>query len=152
MTISRLTPERYRDTEFSGEGALRYPGRWHRPGRRVVYAAQHLSQAVLETLVNLDAEPPPAFVYFRIEMAEQRHVQVLSEEELPAGWNHSVWQEGAQLLGSAWLQARTTPVLQVPTVIVPGEFNCLLSPEHPHFGELRIEGPFPYTLDQRLRS
>lgn len=41
------------DTAFNGEGARRYGGRWGSKGTALVYAAENLPLALLETLVGL---------------------------------------------------------------------------------------------------
>ena len=41
-------------------------------------------------------------------------------------------------------------VLQVPSVLIPAEFNFLLNPAHPEFGTIEILDPSPFELDFRL--
>ena len=45
---------------------------------------------------------------------------------------------------------KSNPVQAVPSVIVPRELNCLISPEHPQFDELTWGTPEPFRFDPRL--
>ena len=58
--VYRLAKEKHtRDLAdlVSGEGARLYGGRWNRKGTPLVYAASHVSLAVLEALVHSAALP-----------------------------------------------------------------------------------------------
>ena len=87
MRVWRITKRRYAANAFSGEGGLRAPARWHHVGHRIVYTAESLSLAAIETWVYI---PPPH------ELRD--HVQVWADipdditiytidEALPNGWN-----------------------------------------------------------------
>jgi RES domain-containing protein len=41
-------------------------------------------------------------------------------------------------------------VLEVPSVIIPGEVNYLLNPAHPHFRKIVIRKAEPFAFDPRL--
>ena len=51
--IWRLTRERYADSAFSGEGARQHGGRFNSPGTPVVYTAESLPLALVETSAGL---------------------------------------------------------------------------------------------------
>ena len=59
----------------------------------------------------------------------------------------------SRAFGDAWLKAKTTPALLVPTIITPGEWNVLINPLHPQFLLTWIvSGPDAHTFDARLFS
>ena len=41
-------------------------------------------------------------------------------------------------------------MLELPSVIIPGEPNYLLNPEHPDFKKIAIGEPVPFCFDPRL--
>jgi len=47
------------------------------------------------------------------------------------------------------MQARS-PVLQVPSLVVNGEFNYVLNPRQADFGQLKIGAPVSFSFDPRL--
>jgi RES domain-containing protein len=53
----------------------------------------------------------------------------------------------SRAFGDAWLAAKTTPAMLVPTIITPGEWNVLVNPLHPQFSLAWIAtGPDAYTF------
>ena len=55
-TLWRIATETrdYKANDLSGGGAAKSPGRWNAPGQFVVYAAETLALAVLETTAHID--------------------------------------------------------------------------------------------------
>nr|WP_246514602.1 RES family NAD+ phosphorylase [Neoroseomonas soli] len=126
--------------DLSGEGARRFGGRWNSPGRRVVYFADHPALAVLEVRVHLDLPPellPMDYVLMRAFLPEP--VETLGT--LP---------DDPRAAGDAWLAEARSPVLSVPSVIVPAARNLLLNPAHPAAEAARIESLDPFAFDPRL--
>ena len=66
----------------------------------------------------------------------------------------SRWQTEYRIsraFGDAWLKASEQPVLRVPSLITPGEWNFLLNPLQRDFSLKRvIAGPSTYTFDHGL--
>jgi len=127
--------------DLAGEGARRYGGRWNAPGWQLVYAASSAALAVLEVRVHLDLTPellPEDYVLLTIDLDELGVEEVADMPPDPAAF------------GDAWLEARRTPVLQVPSVIVPESPNLLLNPLHPDAAAARISGQRRFAFDRRL--
>jgi len=150
QTVWRLTRKTYADDAFTGEGARRFGGRFNSPGTRVVYAADSLALALIETLVGLvDYEDLYDYVFFRAEL-DARHVDVLPPEDLPDGWDARPPKAASRQVGDAWLGERRSVALQVPSVVVPHSFNYVLNPEHPAFHEIDIADAETLPVDPRL--
>jgi RES domain-containing protein len=120
--------------------------RWHSAGRPIVYTAQSLSLAALETLVRLkqtnDIQP---FYAYSMEIPD--HL-ILTPKSLPVRWKSRIAVSRA--FGDAWLKTNNLPALRVPTVITPGEWNVLVNPFHPQFSlKWIVTGPDAYTFDAR---
>jgi len=150
MRLHRIALAEYAGTAadaFSGRGGLYGKGRWHILGRPIVYAAEHLSLALAETLVHLQRSNRIApYLRWEIDVPE---ALIAPPPELPAKWakNYSLTQS----LGDAWLRANTSVALLVPSAIVPAERNCLLNPTHPQFSLKWVRpGPHPFVFDPRL--
>lgn len=149
MTIWRLVKARYRDVAFTGEGARIAGGRWNRPGTSVAYASESRALALLELLAGDDQEIILSVdhVVFSVEYVDE-HVEI--PQELPSDWNAPGWPAASQEFGTEWQEERRSVVLRVPSVVVPGEFNYVINPEHPQFSELRIGTAQDFPLDRRL--
>ncbi len=147
----RIVKQKYAATAFTGEGASRSGGRWNSHGTWVVYASGSKSLAALETLVHLN--PPVLFSYvaFRLEFPEKL-VERFAPAGLPANWTEHPPPPAAQLVGDIWVRSGRSAVLELPSVIIPGESNCLLNPRHPDFRLITIGAPEPFSFDHRLIS
>jgi RES domain-containing protein len=106
---------------MSGIGSHQAGGRWNTPGHHVVYASGNLTLAMLELLVHIDdAERfrEMKHVYHAVRFPEDA-VAILEEPDLPAGWNDRPESTGSTLVGDEWLEQKQSPILAVPSVLVP---------------------------------
>ncbi len=127
--------------DLTGEGARRYGGRWNTPGRPMVYAAADAALAVLEVRVHLDLTPdllPDNYVLLTIDLG---NLAIEAIADIPAD---------PAAFGDAWLRAQRSPVLQVPSLIVPETSNLLLNPSHPDAARASIVAQRRFTFDRRL--
>jgi RES domain-containing protein len=127
--------------DLSGEGARRFGGRWNSPGRPVVYAASTAALAVLEVRVHLDLSPellPDDYVLAKIDFDDLATEVVTAVPPEP------------RILGDGWLAERRSPLLEVPSVIVPESTNLLFNPTHPAADAARIAFTRPFEFDRRL--
>jgi RES domain-containing protein len=136
-----------------GMGGLYSAGRWHSAGKRIVYVSQNLSLAAHEIIVHYPQRKHALkFVMSDIEIPD-RLVMTLAAfgvTTLPDGWNAQPPRHATQAIGDSWLAANTSAALEVPSVIIPGEFNYLLNPEHPDFGAIKATDPKPFSFDPRV--
>ena len=53
-------------------------------------------------------------------------------------------------IGDRWIREARSAVLELPSVIIPGEVNYLLNPAHPDFRKIIIRRAVPFAFDPRL--
>lgn len=146
----RIVQRRFAKIAFTGEGARRFGGRWNSPGHPVIYTAESQALAALEILVHLDSEKLLRH-YFAIPVTiPPQLIERLSPSSLPKNWRAYPVPRSTRAIGDTWLARATSPVLQVPSVVIPSESNFLLNPAHPHFRKLRPGKPVPFLFDSRL--
>lgn len=146
LTAYRLCVRRYAAHAFAGEGARRAGGRWNSRGTAVVYTSATLSLAALELLVHLSGpQDAPDLVYFQIKFDSR----LVNEPRLPKSWTRLRLSQ-TRALGRAWIERERSPVLRVPSFVVPSELNYVLNPAHPHFDQIKIGPARPFVLDPRL--
>lgn len=126
----------YPAADLSGGGAAKSPGRWNELGQHVLYAAPTIAIAVLETAAHIDDTGLPLNRYI-IEIdvpdAVWKDRKELDAATLPVTWSAIPAGQASASIGSTWLQSQSTPILLVPSVIVPEEFAALLNPNHSKF-------------------
>lgn len=150
MRVYRLSAPKHAKTSLSGEGARLFGGRWNPRGLAMVYTSEHLSLAVLENLVHLEAaQLRPARTALTIDVPD-REVEVLAPSELPRNWRAARSQRLLQNLGKAWLTERRSLALKVPSAVIPQEHNVLLNPSHPKHAKLSVEAQEPFSFDPRF--
>lgn len=143
----RIVKEKHAATAFSGEGARFYGGRWNSVGTSVVYSSGSKALAALESLVHLN--PPVIFKYVAIPI-EFDDALVEKVTVLPVEWTEEPPPPATKDIGDVWVKEARSAVLELPSVIVPGEPNYLLNPAHPDFKKIVIGKSEPFSFDPRL--
>jgi RES domain-containing protein len=125
---------------FETVGSFLNPGRWHGIGAHVVYAAEHASLAVLETLIHSGGRKIPPMAITQIQIPDEIQIEQASWIDMP----------DSQIFGDRWLQEMRTAVLRVPSIAVNRmESNFVLNPRHPDFSRIGHEKPKEFRFDPR---
>lgn len=151
MLVWRICKLQHSDTALSGRGGLYASGRWHNQGRPVVYTATHPALAALEVLVHTEASHAPHDLrLITIDLPDDLPRDVVEAHALPANWAHTPAPRQLRAIGDAWLTGQTTPLLVVPSAVMPTSHNVLLHPLHPDAARCRVVEDVPYSFDRRL--
>jgi RES domain-containing protein len=151
MLVWRVTRKAHAEQPLSGEGTRRFGGRWNHIGVAVVYASQSLSLAVLEYLVNLPiSDLPGDLVSIQIEIPDDLPRADITIKALPDNWRTYPSVEELKDIGTDWARQAATPILVVPSVVIPSELNYLVNPAHPLSDAIKIVSVDAFALDTRL--
>jgi RES domain-containing protein len=143
----RIVRVKHASAALRGDGARIYGGRWNSVGTSVVYTSGSKALAALEFLVHLN--PPVIFEYVAIPIAMDAAL-IEKVGALPAEWTEEPPPPATMGIGDLWAKEARSAVLEVPSVIIPGEPNYLLNPAHPDFQKLVIGKAEPFSFDSRL--
>ena len=146
----RVVKQRFVQGAFDGEGAREFGGRWNSVGRSVVYTAATTSLALLEILVNSDTTLLRHYVAIPVTF-DRALVEVVDADTLPGDWRSYPPPFQLKSIGDDWIGSRRSCVLQVPSAVLPHEWNYLLNPAHQDFPSIDIGKPIPFETDTRLR-
>ena len=138
---------------FDGGYGLLYDGRWNTAGHAVTYCATSPSLCVLEKLVHIqDPELLPALVMVRYAVPDHLGVATIAVTELPQSWRRQ--ESWTQQRGDRWHVTLDTPLLQVPSAIVPlagsPDLNVLINHRHPAVAEISVISAENFVFDTRL--
>ena len=140
---------RNRQAAFGGLSGFSADGRWHSAGRRLDYAAESLSLAILERIVHykrFDALEP--HVLYALDIPESAIERVPTP---PADWDAEDSSPAAQAVGNAWCDEEKSPALLVPSAVTPGEHNLIVNSHHPDWRwDWVVSGPQAFAFDARL--
>lgn len=148
MQVWRICKQKHQHCAFSGEGGLYVASRWMPQGFKVVYTAESLALASLEIFVHTESNKIP-LVAIRVLLPDDIPVEAVDVKALPDDWQQESAYPRLQEMGKQWLLSRRTPVLKVPSSIIPVEFNYLLNPEHPELS-FSLNPPFVFKFDERM--
>ena len=152
MNVSawRIVKRKLAAEAFSGEGARLYGGRWNSPGVSVVYTAQSQSLAALELLVHLEnSDLLREYVVIEARF-DSSYVTRISKADLPQDWRANPPPPAARAIGDAWIAQEPSPVLELPSAIIPAESIFLMNPQHSAFSQIEIGEPLLFEFDLRL--
>jgi RES domain-containing protein len=152
MILWRLSGEPHARSLDGGYGLI-HDGRWNTAGHPVTYCSTSPSLCVLEKLVHVeDPDLMPALVMVRYEVPDRLGMETIAVAALPAAWRAQ--ESLTQRLGDRWHAALATPLLRVPSAIVPLEdspdMNVLINHRHAATAEIGIITAEPFVLDVRL--
>jgi RES domain-containing protein len=97
--------------------------------------------AVLDIRVHLDLTPdllPDDYLLVTIDLRDLATEEVANIPADPAAF------------GNAWMREQRTPVLRVPSLILPESSNLLLNPAHPHAMQAGVIARRRFAFDRRL--
>ncbi len=132
--------------DLSGLGGKYKAGRWNRLGTPIVYCADHPALAMLEMLVHFDPQELPDN-YRLLEIAIPDGIEA-AEPELADGWRDD--EVVTRNAFESFRRSARSPVLRVPSIIVPNCSNLLLNPEHQGIAEIRVVSVETHPLDTRF--
>jgi RES domain-containing protein len=75
---------------------------------------------------------------------------IWSPNRLPSRWKEYPEPRATTKFGDAWVSSGRSAVMRVPSVIVPGEWNYVLNPNHPDFSKIVLGKPRLLKPDLRL--
>jgi len=150
MEVFRLMRKRF-GKELSGRGSALFGARWNSVGVELVYTAANRALAMAEVAVHFTwGTLPRDFEMLTIFVPDNLAVVALKVEELPVDWQEFPYPETTQKFGDRFVAEDRACVLKIPSVVVAGEFNYLLNPNHDDFCAVEIIQRMPFPFDQRL--
>ena len=157
MRLWRIAAEtrKYPATDLSGAGAAEYPGRWNDIKEPVVYCAPTIAMAVLETAAHIDDLGLPLnrfLVVIEVPDTVWARREEIDAAALPPTWAAIPAGRASVRIGSDWLASRRSPILVVPSVIVPEEWAALINPRHPNASTITASAVRRFEYDRLFRS
>lgn len=148
MKIYRLTKTKYA-TDLSGEGAKINGGRWNDEGIACIYAGSTRAICVLEFAVHVQRENiPKNLSMVEIYIPNSNSILKFTAKNLPYNWTDEYI---SQKIGSSVLNENKFLLVQIPSVIIPDEFNFLINPNHQDFHTIKIRQIESFELDKRVK-
>ena len=150
MLVYRIGKTKYANN-LSGEGARLFGGRWNHILTACVYASENRALALLEFTVNTNIDfIPRALSITTIEIPDT-HILIVTQSDLPGNWKEAPAPSSTKDFGTQLLKTAATPVIKIPSVVVPDESNYLLNPAHPESSLCRVVETKDFVYDVRIK-
>lgn len=136
---------------LAGDGGLRASGRWHTRGRRIVYCSQSPAAALLEILAHFEIDVrdlPARYRLLKLRAPDDLSVEDVTLQDFAADWVERT--DVTRAIGDRWLERSRSPLLTVPSAVVPETFNVLLNPTHSDAKRIAVMYVSAHTIDPRL--
>jgi len=149
--LYRILRRPYSKKPLDGEGAYRFGGRWSSAGVRLAYTSEHLSLAIIEYFVHIDADDPPKdLVVVTAEVPDRVSRTTISTKQLPANWHRTPAPPELTAIGDGFVRDRRAAILIVPSALAPAESNWLINPRHTDFSKIRVHPAKAFRYDSRF--
>ena len=138
---------------LEGNGGLFVANRWNLRGHPILYTASSASLASLEILVHVNPSVFGERKILELELPVNLEIEQVSLETfftLQRDADPEDDRNLSQRFGQTWLQEQRSPILRVPSAVIPWEHNYLLNPRHPQASRVRVCRRDLFRLDPRL--
>lgn len=151
MEAYRIAQEPYAE-DLSGNGSRLFGGRWNSEGYYALYTSANRSLALLETLAHVQAKffSNKKYILVTVLIPDKPSIKILRQKDLPTNWDALDIFQVTQKIGDHFLEEQKDLILQVPSVLMPEEYNYVINPLHPTMKQVKIIGQRQIEFNDRL--
>lgn len=146
MLLYRIVHKNYTHLTPSG-----IEGRWNSAGNKVIYAAESISLAFLETMIRRQGIGfSDHFRILFLEIPDKASVSAIDEKSLDPKWREFI--TACQAQGDKWYQEANTLLLKVPSSVLPFNYNYLINMQHPESKWVKLKAITDLMPDHRIED
>ena len=128
-----------------------FAGRWNGSGRKVVYCSESIALAFLENMIRRQGVGfNQDFKTMIIEIPDGLKIVLVPFKDLPNGWRKFNDYSKCQPIGNKWYDEALSPVLKVPSAVLPDAFNYVLNATHPDIKKIKLIKVTDLIPDERI--
>ena len=147
MLVYRIAHKNYTDHLF----APGFSGRWNSAGKKVLYCAESIPLAILESMIRRQgAGFNRDYNIIVIEMPDDLAVRTISLSELADNWRDFRDYTICRQIGNTWFDAFDTPVLKVPSAVVIQCYNYVINAQHDDYKRVKVVAITELVPDARI--
>lgn len=149
MWVYRIVHKKYADSLF----ASGLEGRWNSEGKKVIYTAESISLAYLETLAHRKGLGfNKDFRLMIIKIPNNSGFQVVDTSALSKNWRDFRNYSDCQKIGNVWFDTNEKLCLKVPSAVVPENWNVVINTFHKDFKKVKLIDILDFEPDDRLEQ
>lgn len=140
-------------TQYATLSASGIEGRWNSHGIKVLYTASSRALACLENVVHRSGEGLHAlFSTMVIDIPSTERIEKITLKDLPKNWQHFSMEHLCRQIGDDWYYRQESLILQVPSIIIPEEYNYLINTQHKNFKKVKLKRVDDFMFDPRIKQ
>ncbi|MBS1747001.1 MAG: RES domain-containing protein [Bacteroidetes bacterium] len=150
MVVYRVGRKKF-SKELKGEGARLHGGRWNHILFPCIYTSESRALAVLDYTVNISIEDIPQSLCITAIEIPDTGIHELNVADFPRNWKKSPAPASTKDLGSQLLKTAIAPIIKIPSIIIPQEFNYILNPKSTGSKDFKIINVDDFVYDARIK-
>ena len=150
MVVYRISSRKYAE-DLTGEGARLHGGRWNHKLTPCLYTAATRALAILEYSVNVNIDDIPRALSIACIEIPGTAILLLEQARLPGDWQQAPAPSSTKDLGTALIKQNQYLAIQIPSVVIPEEYNYLINPLHAEMSKVRIVEVKDCVYDLRIK-
>lgn len=87
-----------------------------------------------------------------IDIPDSLGITLVNAVDLQTGWRDFRDYSKCQSIGNAWYDKAETPVLKVPSAVLPANFNYVINTTHPDYKKITLAGTTELMPDERIEK
>jgi len=147
MLAYRIAHKKYTDHLF----APGISGRWNGAGKKVLYCAESIPVAFLESMLRRQgAGFNSDYHIIVLEIPDILSVRTINADDLTAGWRNFRDYTICQGIGNAWFDSFETPILKVPSAVLIQCSNYIINALHGDYDKIKVKEITELMPDPRI--
>lgn len=147
MLAYRITHKKYTDHLF----APGISGRWNGAGKKVLYCAESIPVAFLESMLRRQgAGFNSDYQIIVLEIPDNLAMLTIKVADLNDGWRNFRDYSICQYVGDAWFDSSETPILKVPSAVLVQCSNYVINTLHNDFDKIKVKEITELMPDPRI--
>jgi RES domain-containing protein len=144
MIVFRCSLDIHLESTLTGEGAMRYGGRWNSKGIAAIYTAESRILAVLELVIRQPIDKICAeYRILPIQVPDK-----FVEPKIPQKWKQD--EAISRKIGDNLLKNQEHLLIKIPSALLANCYNYIINPRSPEISHVKLLQPEPILLDNRL--
>ena len=87
-----------------------------------------------------------------IELPDDLKITLINPSDFEDGWRNFKDFSKCQPWGNTWYDEAQTPILKVPSAVLPDAFNYVINTTHPDYKKIKLIGSTDLVPDQRIEA
>ena len=126
--------------------------RWNYGKQKVLYTSESRALACVENIAHRSMTGLSGLFKTQVIMIpDHLKIKIIDENNLPPGWLKPEQYPFCQEVGASWFVSAKSPVLRVPSALIPKEHNYILHMNHPDFKLIKLLDIEEFNFDPRLK-